>query len=171
MYICSNVYNNIMELEQIIKTDSTMINFLQQSGVNLLEKEHTSYKFQCCADRAEHSEYTCTHGMMDLSVETWREDNILKVSVCHYYTQNGDMMRDPEMVYDVKTISELGTIVYPSYFRQDGIFGKEQFVFTTDENGKQLYKPRLLKELKSFSRTWAANLRAQGRTLIKEDAN
>lgn len=74
---------------QIIKTDSTMINFLQKSGVSLLNEEHTSYKFQCCEKRTEHSNRTCQYGMMDLSVETWREENILKVSVCHYYEQNG----------------------------------------------------------------------------------
>lgn len=153
---------------QIIKTDSTMINFLQKSGVSLSNEEHTSYKFQCCETRSEHSNRTCQHGMMDLSVETWREENILKVSVCHYYEQNGDLMRDPEMVYNVHL--DLHGTTFPAYFRQDGGFAKEDEVFF-EKDGKKLYHPKMLKSLKSFSRTWAANLRAQGRTLVKEDSN
>lgn len=148
-----------------IKTDSTMINFLQKSGVSLSNEEHASYKFQCCAQRSEHSSRTCQHGMMDLSVETWREENVLKVSVCHYYEQNGDLMRDPEMVFNVHL--DLHGTTFPAYFRQDGMFAREDTVFF-EENGKKLYHPKMLKSLKSFSRTWALNLRAQGHTLASE---
>jgi hypothetical protein len=151
---------------EIIKTDSTMINFLQKLGVSLTNEEHTSYKFQHCANRAEHSDRTCQHGMMDLSVETGREENILKVSVCHYYTQNGDLMRDPEMVYNVHL--DLHGTTFPAYFRQDGGLAREYEVFF-EENGKKLYHPKMLKSLKAFSRTWAANLRAQGHTLVNDN--
>ena len=142
-----------------------MINFLQKSGVNLLDKEHTHYTFQCCEKRSEHSSHTCIHGMVDLIVETWYENKILKVSVCHYYEQNGDLMRDPEMVFNVHL--DLHGTTFPAYFRQDGTFAREDEVFF-EENGKKLYHPKMLKSLKSFSRTWAANLKAQGHTLVKE---
>src|SRR3989304_6321890 len=34
-----------------------------------------------------------------LHVDTWRENQFQIVSVCFYYLQNGDMMRDPDIVF------------------------------------------------------------------------
>lgn len=75
------------------------------------------------------------------------------VSVCHYYEQNGDLMRDPEMVFDMETWE-------PLYYRQDGI-GREQYVYQPP-NERRAYRPRLRVELRTFAQTWARNLREQG---------
>ncbi|RPI56245.1 MAG: hypothetical protein EHM49_00720, partial [Deltaproteobacteria bacterium] len=51
-------------------------------------------------------------------------------SVAHYYEQNGDMMRDP----DVEFLRNSGKF-YPIYFRQDGAGGTEQEVLIFDDEG------------------------------------
>ena len=108
-----------LETQNKIEYKSPMLKFLQKQGVDFTRKDHTSYTLQCCEVRSSHSSRTCTHGMMDLTVETFYEGKILKVSVCHYYEQNGDLMTDPEIVY--RAVPELGDEL-PEYFKQDGFF-------------------------------------------------
>ncbi|MCH7761821.1 hypothetical protein IIA15_10560 [candidate division TA06 bacterium] len=85
------------------------------------------------------------------------------VSVAHYYTQNGDLMRDPEMVFEVGDPT-FGDFQWgPTYFRQDGGLAIEQeAVFTDPETKKVMVRPKLIKSLRSFARTWSKNLKAQG---------
>ncbi len=87
------------------------------------------------------------------------------VSVAHYGEQNGDLMRDPDMVFDVNT-SDDPAIGWesgewrPVSFRNDfvGLFQEALFV----EDGKVMVRPRLVKELKSFARVWDRNIKEQG---------
>lgn len=120
---------------QQIQFKTPMLKFLQTKGIDFTRTDHTHYVLQCCEKRSSHSSHTCVHGMMDLIVETWYEGNFMKVSVCHYYEQNGDLMRDPEVVYRAypKCEEEI-----PEYFRQDGGFAREDNVFVT-KNGEELY--------------------------------
>jgi hypothetical protein len=82
------------------------------------------------------------------------------ISVAHYGTQNGDAMRDPEMVFHVHVLE--GRIVSwtPRYWRND-YAGLEQEVFT-EKAGKLLYKPKLLRQLRSFAIMWDRNICQQG---------
>jgi hypothetical protein len=82
------------------------------------------------------------------------------ISVAHYGMQNGDAMRDPEMVFHVHVLE--GRIVSwtPRYFRND-YAGLEQEVFT-EKAGKLLYKPKLLRELRGFAAMWDRNICQQG---------
>lgn len=77
------------------------------------------------------------------------------VSVAHYYSQNGDALRDPEMVFIVSQGKWL-----PTYFLNDGA-GVEQFALW-QENGQWLQKPALRRELESFARLWDKNIKEQG---------
>ncbi len=80
-------------------------------------------------------------------------------SVAHYYEQNGDMMRDPDMEF----LKAHDGNYYPAYFRQDGV-GLEQEVFIYDENGQiRQFKPRLMRDLASFAGTWMENIKHQQR--------
>ena len=88
---------------------------------------------------------------MDLTVEKIGNNEI---SICHYGEQNGDLMRDPEMI--VKIYPDLFA-VEATYFRNDYI-GTEQFVYPT----KETVNLRLKKELNKFLETWLNNLRKQG---------
>lgn len=137
-----------METNQIQKIDgrkSPMLSFLQKQGVDLSAKDHRKYKFVAT-------------GFMDLTVETWREfDNILSISVSHYGKQNGDLMRDPEILIFKYENSDKEI---PVYYRNDYI-GLEQIGYDF-KNGQLLIKPRLVKDLKAFLKTWASNLTFQG---------
>ena len=129
--------------------DSPMFSTLEDLGVDFTRQDHTHYKFKA-------------GGFMDLVVETWIEDNDnMKVSVCHYGEQNGDLMRDPEMVFSVGQYMEI-----PEYYRND-YTGLEQEVYPIINNVKMI-RPALARELKSFARLWARNIRMQGFEKPKE---
>jgi hypothetical protein len=76
------------------------------------------------------------------------------VSVAHYYEQNGDLMRDPEMVF-------LANPWFPVSFQQDGGIPlcQEAVIF---DGARVLTRPKLFKQLKSFARTWNRNIGEQG---------
>lgn len=102
-------------------------------------------------------------GFMPLSVEDIGpsgEGNRL-VSLCHYGEQNGDLMRDPDIVF---MFHEHGgeTFAEPVSFRND-YMALCQEVYNYDDAGKRTHvNPALKAELKSFSRTWFRNLKQQG---------
>jgi len=79
-----------------------------------------------------------------------------QVSVAHYGEQNGDAMRDPEMCFEL-----MGDDWGPTYFRND-YMGVEQFAAFKNEAGQAMIRPRLIKDLRSFARTWDRNIREQG---------
>jgi hypothetical protein len=81
------------------------------------------------------------------------------LSVAHYGEQNGDAMRDPEMLFELIEISGQIRLV-PYYFRNDYI-GVEQYS-RLHQDGVALVRPRLLHEHQRFARLWDRNLRAQG---------
>lgn len=92
---------------------------------------------------------------MRLVIEKIHFDGRPAVSLAHYGEQNGDAMRDPEMVFDLATFE-------PLYFLND-YMGLEQFVYVPGSNRTQYY-PRLRRELRRFQSTWARNLQEQGFT-------
>ena len=102
-------------------------------------------------------------GYMPLSIEaigTSADGNRL-ISLCHYGEQNGDLMRDPEMVFEMHT-SAAPDMAEPLSFRND-YMGLMQEVYRYDNDGKKTHvKTRLKAELKSFARTWFTNLKEQG---------
>ncbi|MBI1913494.1 MAG: hypothetical protein HYS12_01880 [Planctomycetes bacterium] len=98
-------------------------------------------------------------GFMPLVVETIGPGprGLPMVSVAHYYTQNGDAMRDPEMTFEV---SPDGTFSPVSY-TQDNMGLYQEAVFT-DDAGRVMVRPRLVKDLTAFARQWDRNLKDQG---------
>ena len=102
-------------------------------------------------------------GHMPLSIEaigTSADGNRL-ISLCHYGEQNDDLMRDPEMVFELFTHGE-ASAAEPLSFQND-YMGFLQEVYRYDESGKKTHvNPRLKQELKSFARTWFTNLKDQG---------
>ena len=92
-------------------------------------------------------------------------------SVAHYYEQNGDMMRDP----DVEFLRNGGKF-YPIYFRQDGAGGKDEEVLSFDIGGHvQGYRKALQADIASFCKMWMQNIKEQqGLTFpkkgVKKDA-
>ena len=79
------------------------------------------------------------------------------ISVAHYYEQNGDQMRDPEMTF---LVSPKGDWLPMSYL-QDSLGVFQEAIFKR-EDGKWLLHKKLIKELMTFSKQWDKNLREQG---------
>lgn len=79
------------------------------------------------------------------------------VSVCHYGEQNGDLMRDPDMTFEIATDGRW----LPVSFRNDYV-GRDDEAIWKDENGTALCRPRLVMELQSFARIWDKNIDRQG---------
>ncbi|WP_413936551.1 DUF6908 domain-containing protein [Nitrospira sp. BLG_1] len=102
-------------------------------------------------------------GYMPLSVEeigTSRDGHRL-VSLCQYGEQNGDLMRDCDLVFLVTDLSD-GAAAEPVSFRNDYL-GLSQEVYRYDETGRRTHVVSSLKQdLKEFARAWFATLREQG---------
>ncbi len=102
-------------------------------------------------------------GYMPLSVEDIGqsgEGNRL-VSLCHYGEQNGDLMRDPDIVFMFHDFPD-GLAAEPVSFRNDYLAICQE-VYKYDDNGRRTHVvPRLKRELKDICLTWFKNLEQQG---------
>lgn len=96
-------------------------------------------------------------GYMPLSIEAlYTDDSGLPVySMMHFTTQNGDLMRDPDMTFRV---DESAGTIEPLTFQND-FMGMYQEVYVDD--GKR-YHPRLRTELDRFLWQWLKNISEQG---------
>lgn len=90
-------------------------------------------------------------GFMDLIVESLVDD---RISLSHYYSQNGDLMSDPDMELILDTESRR---VYAETFQQDNM---SIFHRVTDGNG--IKNEDLADELNVFLEDWLTNIKAQG---------
>lgn len=92
-------------------------------------------------------------GFMPVSVE-WIGCNCL--SVAHYGEQNGDLMRDPDMVFWRGADSKW----YPASFRNDyaGIF-QESLILEGGQPSK--VSPRMQRDQAVFAGQWMENIRQQ----------
>ena len=102
------------------------------------------------ASEEQHVTFTAS-GYMPLSIEKLYSDNDLPVyGMMHWTTQNGDLMRDPDMTFSVD--HETKTL-HPLTFQND-FMGLYQEVYKEDDNGRLLYSPRLLTDLDAFLWQW-----------------
>ena len=102
-------------------------------------------------------------GYMPLSVEEIGSsgDGYRLVSLCHYGEQNGDLMRDPDIIFLFHNGPD-GVAAEPVSFRNDYL-GIVQDVYRYDETGRRTHVvPSLKQELKDFAESWFANLKDQG---------
>ncbi|WP_447971728.1 DUF6908 domain-containing protein [Nitrospira sp. M1] len=100
-------------------------------------------------------------GYMPLSIENIGLDGDRNelIAIMHWSTQNGDLMRDPEMIFIIHSGQDMAE---PIEFRNDYL-GLHQFVYDYDENGCRTHvRPRLKKGLLTFAQRWFKNIRAQG---------
>lgn len=96
-------------------------------------------------------------GYMPLSLEWIAEDQI---SICHYGEQNGDLMRDPDIVFE---LANGRTTAEPLSFRNDymGLY-QEVYDYAEDDGRKIRVRPKLKADLRAFASQWFSNLRQQG---------
>ena len=83
------------------------------------------------------------------------------VSVAHYYEQNGDLMRDPDVVFLIGADRH----VYPVSFRQDnlGIYLESAYV----EDGVWKVRVKMQADLCSFCTQWMRNIDDQQQLGVK----
>jgi hypothetical protein len=119
-----------------------------------------------------HAVRIAVSGYMPLSVEEIgiSRDGHRLVSLCQYGEQNGDLMRDPDIVFLLHNLPD-GVAAEPVSFRNDYL-GTVQEVYRYDEAGRRTHVvPSLKQELKKFAQAWFATLREQGffaRTAVRE---
>lgn len=78
------------------------------------------------------------------------------ISVSHTYIQNGDIMRDPEIVFLITDNDWL-----PVSYRNDSIGAYSEAVIVDDGEVRSI-PPPVLKDLQIFARTWDRNISDQG---------
>ncbi len=89
------------------------------------------------------------------------QDGHRLVSLCQYGEQNGDLMRDCDLVFMVTDLPD-GAAAEPVSFRNDYL-GIVQDVYRYDETGRRTHVVSSLKqELKEFAQNWFGVLREQG---------
>ena len=89
------------------------------------------------------------------------QDGHRLVSLCQYGEQNGDLMRDCDLVFMVTDLPD-GAAAEPVSFRNDYL-GIVQDVYRYDETGRRTHVvPSLKQELKEFAQNWFGVLREQG---------
>ena len=96
-------------------------------------------------------------GIMAVVVEKLETSSLgVHYSVAHYYVQEGDLMRDPEMIF----IRRVDGSYYPSYYLQDNM-GIEQNSIFFDEAGRVMVKPKMQADHATFANTWMMNIKEQ----------
>ena len=80
------------------------------------------------------------------------------LSVCHYGEQNGDLMRDPEMGFELGNAD--GLHLNPYSYRNDYVGVEQWSRFIRD--GQYVYLARLHQQHERFAQEWDNNLRLQG---------
>lgn len=83
------------------------------------------------------------------------------VSLCQYGEQNGDLMRDPDIVFMFHRLPD-GVGAEPVSYRNDYL-GIVQDVYRYDEAGRRTHiVPTLKQELEEFALAWFVTLQEQG---------
>jgi hypothetical protein len=117
--------------------------------------------FKGMNDTYDYMRLEASEGLMPLSIERVGSN---RYALMHFYTQNGDLMRDPDMEFIVDNDKQTITFVE---FQQDGY--PQIYQRVEDENGggasitngKETYNPQLSRELNRFARNWFNNIENQ----------
>jgi hypothetical protein len=78
------------------------------------------------------------------------------ISVAHYFEQAGDLMRDPEMTFEVSSHG-----LEPISYQLDAMAIYQECVWREDD-GTVMMLRKLVTHLMEFAAMWDANIRAQG---------
>jgi hypothetical protein len=78
-------------------------------------------------------------------------------SIAHYYEQNGDLMKDPDMTFLKGADGEY----YPLSYQQDGL-GIYQDAVDWDDNGNiKGFRVKMQADMTSFANDWMENIKNQ----------
>lgn len=81
------------------------------------------------------------------------------ISVAHYGHQNGDTMRDPEMLFEMELRG--GVYVLSPYYWRNDFVGIEQYSAFRDDESNLFVLAGLKRRHEEFAALWDENLRSQ----------
>jgi hypothetical protein len=84
----------------------------------------------------------------------------LAISVAHYGEQNGDLMRDPEMCFELSK-PPLCSLELVAYYWRNDYMGVEQYSRYIDGTN-YVFVPTLYEQHRKFAALWDRSLRDQG---------
>lgn len=98
-----------------------------------------------------------SEGFMDLNIDILEDNEDYKrIALAHNYTQNGDVMADPDMEIKIHKKMKMAEALT---FQQDPGLYQEVYIY---KNGKTFVKPKLKKQLNKFLNQWLSNIIKQG---------
>jgi hypothetical protein len=105
-------------------------------------------------------------GFMDLVVELLEtRGDRLRISLAHYYEQNGDLCPDPDLEVEVnlktKSVRPLAIQMSTGHYTR---------AVDVDAQGRETVNARAVRDLTTFLRQWVANLKEQGFQYRESDA-
>lgn len=86
-------------------------------------------------------------------------------SVAHYYVQNGDLMRDPDMTFLRGADGEY----YPLSYQQDGLGIYQDAIEWDDSGNMKGFRPKMQADMVSFANDWMENIRDQQMLTLRQD--
>ena len=98
--------------------------------------------------------------VIEVLPELGPDGHTVVLSVAHYGEQNSDLMRDPELVFEVVEKDGV-TELSPFYFRND-YAGVEQWSRYRNESGDLVSLPQRTRDMEVFGKIWDRNLSSQG---------
>jgi hypothetical protein len=128
---------------------------INKTATKIMDKLTANLNEAGAARKIDNTEGT----FMPVCVERLMDSDLGPVfSVAHYYTQNGDAMRDPEMEF----IKGFDGKYYPRSFLMDPM-PEQRSVEIVDGNIR--FAPRMQKDQAVFAGTWMRNIKIQQGTL------
>jgi len=80
------------------------------------------------------------------------------LSICHYGEQNGDLMRDPEMCFEMEIENGSVKEFHPYYYRNDYVAFEQ---FAVDEGNRRI-DVKAIQSQREMAQLWDSNLARQG---------
>ena len=123
---------------------------LNERNFAALCKLFPRFEGAACERGGDYHERAESAGFMPLSLEKIWNDNpywAARFSLMHFYTQNGDLMRDPDIEFVV-----IGRAIYAASYRQDGLGIMREFMPNSPEGFRA----------DQFLAQWFRNIAAQG---------
>lgn len=99
-------------------------------------------------------------GYLPLSIENIASGprDMPAISICHYGEQNGDLMRDPEMCFEMEIEDGQVKEFHAYYYRNDYAAFEQNAI---DEDTKAI-DASMIRNQREFAETWSRNLFEQG---------
>lgn len=97
---------------------------------------------------SEYMHFVAGEHMMSFSIEVIGDDHI---AMSHYYEQNGDMMADPDMEFELDKQHEM---LRARTFQQDNM----NYYHSVELDGNEILNPESEQELNDFTNQWLHNI-------------